>query len=59
MTLTLHDRCHVENTLEPILSSDEVMVRRSSDVLIPNVTGGEGWEVSRVLIVTGKAGLED
>ena len=37
MTLTLHDICHVENTLEPILSSDEV--RSSIDVLIPDVTG--------------------
>ena len=43
MTLTLHDICHVENTLEPILSSDK-MVRTEEpqcqcDISIPDVTG--------------------
>ena len=56
MTLTLHDICHVENTLEPILSSDEV--RSPIDVLIPDVMWLEG-KVSRVIIVPGKASLED
>ena len=38
MTLTLHDICHVQNTGEPILSSDELEVRSPIDVLIPDVT---------------------
>ena len=43
MTLTLHDICHVENTLEPILSSDCVVRTEESlcqcDISIPDVTG--------------------